>query len=187
MKKILLTIACLLTSLAMVQAVTLAWGYDSTVTPSQDTSGAAIGYAVGSQWVVQLVEYDGGYAASGAGNVLASTTMGPSPLAAFKSASFSENVGDSSISVYGRIYNATTIGAATHYVNLGVNGGAGFYTTAAGGSTVIESMTSEGFSGISTPRDIQDRGTWVAIPEPGTIILFGLGGLIIAARKKFRK
>jgi len=181
MKKFLLTIACLLTSLAMVQAVSLTWSFDTNVTPSSDASGTSLGFAVGMGWVVELVEYSGGYAAAGAGNVLASTTMGPSDLAPFKSADFSVlNVGDSAISVYGRIFDG-----ANHYVNLGVNGGAGFYTTAAGDSSVQEVTQAEGFSG--TTIDPSARGTWIAIPEPGTMILFGLGALVIAARKKFRK
>ncbi len=36
-------------------------------------------------------------------------------------------------------------------------------------------------------QDQSARGTWITIPEPGTMILFGLGALVIAARKKFRK
>ena len=184
MKKILLTIACLLTSLAMVQAVTLNWGFDSSATPSSDFGGTSLGYAVGNGWVVELVEYSGGYSdvtLGNMGNVLATTVTGPSPLASTKKASLSQNVGDSPISVYGRIFDG-----AGHYVNLGVNGGGGFYTTAAGVSTVIEKITAEGFNG-QTPTDPTANGTWIAIPEPGTIILFGLGALVIAARKKFRK
>jgi hypothetical protein len=181
MKKILLTIACLLTSLAMVQAVSLSWSFDSTVTPSSDASGTSLGFAVGMGWVVQLIEYDGGYAAAGAGNVITSTTVGPNASVPFKTAQLiSYNVGDSAISVYARILDG-----AGHYVNLGVNGGAGFYTTADGGSSVEESYVAEGFSG--TGGTASSRGTWIAIPEPGTMILFGLGGLVIAARRKFRK
>jgi len=184
MKKILLTIACLLTSLAMVQAVSLAWVFQSDITPSSDWDGTSLGYAVGMGWVVELVEYDGGYSnvrMGQMGNVLASGVTGPSPLAPNKSVNIIQNVGDSAISVYARIFDG-----AGHYVNLGVNGGAGFHTTAAGDPSVQEIITAEGFNG-QTPTDPTANGTWIAIPEPGTIILFGLGALVIAARRKFRK
>jgi hypothetical protein len=181
MKKILLTIACLLTSLAMVQAVTLTWNYNSSGTPSTDFSGTSLGFAVGYGWVVQLIEYDGGYESTGsAGSIVASTTMGPNPGVPFKTYNGLSDVGDSAISVYARILDG-----AGNWVNLGVNGGAGSYTTAAGASTVSETFTAEGFSG--TTSDTSARGTWIAIPEPGTMILFGLGSLVIAARRKFRK
>jgi len=185
MKKILLTIACLLTSLAMVQAVSLTWNYSSVITPSSDINGTsfATSPALGFGWVVQLVEYSGGYAASGAGNVLATDSLGPNPGVPFKTVNIiGVDVGDSAISVYGRI-----IDGAGNYVNLGVNGGAGFYTTAAAGVSVQEITTAEGFSGSTGPGDTQARATWIAIPEPGTMILFGLGALVIAARRKFRK
>jgi hypothetical protein len=182
MKKILLTIVCLVASIAMVQAVTLTWTFNSLTTPSSDPSGTAFG-SVGADWVIQLVEYSGGYAGMTAGTVLGSGTLAGPPT--FKISNLSTDVGDSAVSVYVRLYNATSVGAADSYVNLGVNGGSGFYATAAGSSTVVESFTAEGVSG--TTSDTSARGTWIAIPEPGTMILFGLGSLVIAARRKFRK
>jgi hypothetical protein len=186
MKKILLTMACLLTSLAMVQAIQLTWSYSSADDPSQDPSGTALGYPTGYGWVIQLVEYDGGYAdgKTGAGTVLASGVLSGAPLAG-RTVSFGQAVDlANGANVYARIYNGASFGAATHYVNMGVSGGAVYHTMAATG-VVPEDAAFEGFSG--TTLDPQANGSWIAIPEPGTIILFGLGGLIIAARKKFRK
>lgn len=182
MKKILLTMACLLTSLAMVQAVTVNWTFDTTVTPSTDINGTsfATDTTLGLGWVVQLVEYSGGYAASGAGNILAAGALGPNAFVPFKSATDFTNVGDASISVYLRI-----IDGVGNWCNLGVNGGGSYLTTAAGDPSVQEGYVAQAVSGSTT--DTSAQGTWIAIPEPGTIILFGLGGLIIAARKKFRK
>jgi hypothetical protein len=189
MKKILLTIACLLTSLAMVQAVHLNWAWDSNVTPSSDINGTSFASDtfLGFGWVIQLVEYDSGYSnlqIGDSGNVMAAGSLGPNTGVPFKSYSSPGTDVDNSGTVYVRIYNATSVGDATHYVNLGVNGGAGYHTMAATGADP-EDATFEGMSDTTT--DPQARGSWIAIPEPGTIILFGLGALVIAARKKFRK
>jgi len=183
MKKVLLTMACLVASIAMVQAVTVTWTFNSGTTPSTIADGTtSMSGATSFGWTIQLVEYSGGYATtSGGGNILGSTTLGPSPSLPFVFGSLGSNVGDTSANMYVRI-----IDGAGNWCNLGVNGGSAYYTSAAGGSSVQESFTAEAVNGPIT-QNTSAQGTWIAIPEPGTIILFGLGGLVIAARKKFRK
>ncbi len=186
MKKVLLTIACLLTSLAMVQAVQLNWFWKAdSGAPSFGPGAQGSVASIGANWIIQLVEYDGGYASGigGAGNVLDSGVLNGPPT--LKQYTGDKDVANSG-TVYIRLYNATSVGAATHYVNLGVNGGAGFHTMAASGADP-EFFTGDLGIDNSTTTDTSARGTWVVIPEPGTIILFGLGALVIAARKKFRK
>ena len=183
MKKILLTIACLMTSLAMVQALQLNWQWGSGGPDPASTAPGGVNIAGnGAGWVIQLVEYSGGYAATAAaGNVLASGTLtGPPVLKAYAGAYEIGNGTD----VYLRLFNSasTTIG---YYINLGVEGGSDYHSVASVGA-VPEYFTGDlGVSGAEGTAG--DRGTWIAIPEPGTMILFGLGALVIAARRKFRK
>jgi hypothetical protein len=184
MKKILLTIACLLTSLAMVQAVSVKWTFNSSTTASSDPTGADFStLGAGATWVIQLVEYSSDYASGLGGTDLATGALTGPPT--FRLGTGITDVGDLSRDVYVRLYNATTIGAATYYVNLGVSGSTDYLVTTAAGASVQDAYTAEGVSGIT--GDSSARGTWIAIPEPGTMILFGLGSLVIAARRKFRK
>lgn len=169
----------------IVQAVTLSTSFNTQTTPSYDPDGTSLGSSVGFGWVVQLMEYYGGYASFDGGSVLASTTLGPNSSIPFKTFNISTDVGDSAINVYVRIFNDTTVDAADYYVNLGINGGADFYTTAAGSASVPDSFSCEGFSGTTT--DTSARETWIeVVPEPATAGLLGISafGLWLFRRAK---
>jgi hypothetical protein len=182
MKRILILVTILAT-ITSVQAVSFTWAFETGTADGYTPDGEDIvnnPTVVG--WISELVEYDGGYAGPSGGNIL-----GSSFLLFNESWNVEVTYGTVDLSegtkVYMRIYNALTTdkSAATYYVNMGPNSGGEYSTVPSATSTVYF----EGFSG--NDGTASSHGTWIAIPEPCTFILFGLGGLVIAARRKFKK
>lgn len=147
-----------------VQAIPTTYGiitssYSSLTTPSSDPSGTALGFAVGMGWVVEQVEYDGGYAAYNSGNVLYTAALGPNAFVPFKTVTFTSPTAPPSF--YLRIYNSADKLTATHYVNLGIDGGSDYYTP----SSVTSDSDTVQFEGFSrTTTDTSAHGTWIATP-----------------------
>lgn len=51
------------------------------------------------------------------------------------------------------------------------------------GGTVFDEVRIVGFGNVS-PTAYMDNASWNAVPEPGTLAMFALGGLVIARRRK---
>jgi len=78
------------------------------------------------------------------------------------------------VDVFTRIYNAAAVGDASWYVNVD-------------SSHTIPSLGGTDSHTYTLGATLADGTDWVAVPEPGTFALFGLGLLTIAARRRFRK
>lgn len=135
--------------------------------------------------MVQLVDYDGGYASVDATGVV----LGSGSLVAFRGmmATFS-GVYDVSAgtSVYLRMFNAATVDAADYYVNLGTTGGADYYEVTGESAEGVSFET--GFSGITT--DTSASAQWIstdAVPEPATAGLLGISAGAIWLIRRLKK
>lgn len=182
MRMNLLKVGCLLLGVVLIagstSAGTIIW--QDSIDYVFRRSGVGGGYVVAANnWLTVLYQDTGanGIGAYGAADdviIHSSTTWGGDGW-------FLNQLSGTSggFSVFARVFDASTEGAASWYVNLSTGIGAipvlgvtDTYTFDTGGAT-----TTEG-SGL---------GQWQVVPEPGTFALFGLGLLTIAARRRFRK
>ncbi|MCF7848595.1 MAG: hypothetical protein K9M45_07080 [Kiritimatiellales bacterium] len=158
---------------------------------STDPDGNSFAFANGFGWIVEQVEYDGGFAASDSGNIFGSTTLMPNIYVPFKAFNMENMNGPEERDFYIRVYNSTNKTEATYYVNLGVidadTGLVDAYYTAPvyPAGTVVEPiiLSYEQFSGTTT--DLQAHGQWIgAVPEAASISLIGLaaGGVLFVRR-----
>jgi hypothetical protein len=167
---------------SMGMAATITWG-------SADISGSAGAFTYQTGWVVALyedVDKDGW--SSSLINSDGTTTsddlwLGTTTtlIAGGKSGTywldtFSAPSGALALSdrVYSVVFNASAIGDATHYQ----------VTTLSGqGNSWFELPGTE----IDDTYTTQTVGDWQVVPEPGTMVLFGLGLMAIAAKTRKRK
>jgi hypothetical protein len=173
-------ISMMMSSVGM--AATIAWG-------SADISGSAGALTYQTGWVVALyedVDKDGWSSSlinsDGTTNsddlwLGVTTTLdvgGKAGTAWLSNFDFTSDDLDFSDRVYSVVFNSAVIGDATHYQ--------------------ITSLSNQGNAWFELPdTEIDDTyttqtvGDWQAVPEPGTMVLFGLGMMAIAAKTRKRK
>jgi hypothetical protein len=175
-KKLALVAGIILTMTGMAFAGTVTWeNYAKFVYARAADGGGKI--PVANNWVIAL------YQDAGSDNVMDDWDGSSSPLVTrqggawadvgYFSTSFTSAGG---VSVFTRIYNASTIGAATWYVNLD------------GGVKAINALPLDTDTFYLDPGGSSANGTdWKPIPEPATLALFGLGLVTMAVGKRFRR
>lgn len=141
-------------------AYTIGWA-------SEDLIAYAPGDTDATGYTIQLLNYADD-------SVIATTTLSDLGVGAYLAGSYPE-VNAGGFNVYSRAWNSDM----SYYVDLGDHD-TGLDYKAIPADSITPPVVAYNVAGAV-------ETDWIAIPEPGTIILFGLGTLVIAARRKFRK
>jgi len=180
------------------------WLYDST--------GAGWAGAPNPNWYCELVDagtaapdYGAIYTAFQNGTALPSGSSLITPILGNTSAMFGGVLINENISladtyashyVYMAFFNAATIGAATQ-VGFVYGNGTAWQMPGADGNIMLDvfdvggstsgSLIGGGTGNYSTEPVAPGYGTILPVPEPTSLALFGLGGLLVGLRRKLRK
>lgn len=167
--------------------------FNTSANKVHDLAGTAIPGNPGvANYIVALVEVKGGgvddlTTGGFTDDVFLGTTWFKNP---FVPGIVNANVtDDGGKSVYGVVFNAddvtsaSDLGSATHFAYMFGPGGADASAVPSFDKpTDVFAFDMGGVMGEGSAP-----GQWQQIPEPGTMALFGLGALVIAVRRKFRK
>lgn len=200
-KIITAVLAVIIVAVGNAQAVSLNWASNASNSKMLNTTGGAMTTGVGSEtasitaYYILASDYgtvagitdqstiSGTYAKASAAGQTASSTSASGRFAGSLPTILNSSSG---VEYFARVY--ATMGGTAYYMDLKDGGTSAYWKTLKDGdNTVTESLgwtaaTYGGATGVAG-----DFNKWVAVPEPTSMALFGIGAAVLGLRRRFKK
>jgi hypothetical protein len=198
-RKVLLSIASVFIALSC-QAVSLNWSGNGATAQLLDTTGGSLTVGAASETASIAVYYilASDYAAvSGitdkttvSGTYAKATAIGQTSTSTAAAGRFgaSSAIIDSSAGVdyYARVY--ATVDGGQYYMDLKNGGTTAYWTTTVNGDNTVTEVLGWNAAPYGGSIGVAgDFNKWIAVPEPTSMALFGLGAAVLGLRRRFQK